>query len=99
MLNGEAGRMRSCALVVEIGEREARAALEVGLDGDERVGIEIAPACAVERSEEGELESVVGAVIEAMVRGRELLYARTPLLEGALGLMGGVYDGPVVVGE
>lgn len=47
-----------------------------------------------------DVPGVLDAVVECHASGRtdRLIYARTPLLNSALGLPGGVYDAPVLAG-
>jgi hypothetical protein len=99
MLNGHAAKLRTCALVIEIEGDAANAWLDVVLSDGVRERIAVAPRVAVARRAEQGLEFVEATgVVDAVIRERgdevRVLFARTPLLERALGLPGGVYDAP-----
>ncbi len=98
ILNGQAAKLRACALVVRVERDVARAELDLELVGGEKSVIALGNAARVEWWEEGGMVAIDAAGVVAMtLRGDEVMYARTPVLAGVLGLMGGVYDAPVVV--
>ncbi|HMN42457.1 MAG TPA: hypothetical protein PKE29_16575 [Phycisphaerales bacterium] len=98
VLNGQAARLRACALVVRVEGDVARAELEVELTGEGRSVVSLGTAGPVERGESGGVVWVdAPGVVALTVRAGEVLYARTPVLERVLGLAGGVYDAPVLV--
>jgi hypothetical protein len=101
MFNGEAWRVRACAVVIEIGPDGAGAALELLLADGGRKRMPLAARAGVSHASERGLESFAAdGIVEATLREGgeeiELLYARTPVLERVLGLPGGVYDAPMV---
>lgn len=97
MLNGHAAKLRACALVIEVEGAAASAWLEVGLTDGVRERVELASRVPVSRVVEDGLEFMEAAgVVEAVIRDDAMLYARTSVLERALGLPGGVYDAPVI---
>jgi hypothetical protein len=111
LLNGHAATLKRCWLVAEVGEGEQGGAwVRVRLDfehaggGRESLMLTEAPGAAgtITRDVEGWLSvdapGVLAVTARAGERGAELVYARCGLLTDRLGLPGGVYDAPELVG-
>ena len=101
ILNGQAAKLRACALVVHVDHAVARAELAVELTTGERTVIPLAAPAPIERATDDIIESIEAPGLIALTLRTEgdapaILYARTPLLEHALALPGGVYDAPTL---
>ena len=97
LLNGEAPRLRSCALVWRIEDRFAHAELVLQLAGGELHVIALVGHTPIERHQTPGIESIdAPGALSLTLRDddKEPLYARTTLLTDRLSLPGGVYDGP-----
>jgi hypothetical protein len=102
ILNGQASKLKACALLVHVDGAAVRAELACDLTTGEQSTIVLGVPASLERSENDSLESIAAAgVLSLSVRngghGPELLYARTPLLTETLSLPGGAYDAPAIV--
>jgi hypothetical protein len=101
ILNGEAARLKFCALVWHIDRAAARAELSLELTGNEHHTIALIPPTPIARMTADALEAIDAPGLLAVTLRYDgarpaLLFARTTLLGGTLALPGGVYDAPTL---
>jgi hypothetical protein len=99
ILNGQAARLRACALVMRVDERAVRAELALELAGGEYSRLTLTEAMPVVRTVRESIATcdaagVLTLVVRTVGERCELLYANTSVLCELLGLPGGVYDAP-----
>jgi hypothetical protein len=101
LLNGEAPRLVSAALLWHIDHASARAELSLELTRSERHSIPLTgPIAATIARDSESIHIDADGALHLSLRPTQgdpaILYARTPLLAAALALPGGVYDAPSI---
>lgn len=101
MVNGEATRLVSAALVWHIRSTSARAELALTLTRNERHTIpltDLIPVTTTITSDDIHIDATdaLHLSLRSGEGGPAILYARTPLLAATLALPGGVYDAPAI---
>lgn len=97
ILNGQAAKLRSVALVCRVDESTSRAELALSLTTGESHTIALSENRRIERTAIGDVEHIeVPGLLTLAMHDEQILYARTPLLTQALALPGGTYDGPAI---
>jgi hypothetical protein len=96
-MNGQAAAISGARLEWRLGLDRAAAVLRLRAAGGEVVIplLDSTPA-QVRRDDQGLVHVVAGEALTLALRGHRLVYARTTLLGGLLGLPGGVYDRPTI---
>lgn len=97
ILNGQAAKLRSVALICRVDDSTSCAELTLNLITGESHTITLSENRRIQRATIGDIEHIEApGLLTLALHDDRILYARTPLLTQVLALPGGTYDVPAI---